>query len=54
MNKSSEPNIASDSSLTEDKRRDDCEPDVSQISSKKKHKKLVDPTRYGDWEKNGR
>tara|TARA_B100000686_G_scaffold355390_1_gene474467 strand:- start:29781 stop:29957 length:177 start_codon:yes stop_codon:yes gene_type:complete len=54
VNKSSEPNIASDSSLTEDKRRDDCEPDVSQISSKKKHKKLVDPTRYGDWEKNGR
>ena len=26
----------------------------NQFSSKEKYKNTVDPTRYGDWEKNGR
>ena len=54
MNESSKRNIPSDCSVSEDELRDNRGPDVSQISSEKKHKKPVDPTRYGDWEKDGR
>lgn len=54
MNISSEKKIPSDSSVSEAERVEKIGRQGDQILSEKKHKKPVDPTRYGDWEKNGR
>ncbi len=46
--------MPSDSNVSEQERLEKYGRGSNQFSSKEKYKNSVDPTRYGDWEKNGR
>tara|TARA_Y100001934_G_C12193423_1_gene697579 strand:+ start:898 stop:1074 length:177 start_codon:yes stop_codon:yes gene_type:complete len=49
-----EKKMPSDSNVSEQERLEKYGRGSNQFSSKEKYKNSVDPTRYGDWEKNGR